>query len=374
MYKKKGGDSDYKELYSRRFMGLIIVALGIISFLLVRPLISVILSSIILAYAFYPIYERVRFYLKSENASAAIVALLIILLIALPFFFLANSLRLEVADTVTDIYLRIRQTGQGASGPIIGKVCNESEGFVCSLIGYFNEITASQEVRTYISKIDERISTWFIDFTSNMILSVIRLMVNFFIMLFIVFYLFKDGRRIITEFEDVLPIKSSHKKRIVDKFSSVVSGVIYGVTAVAVIQGVCASIGFYIFGVSSPLVWGLAIAVAAMIPLLGPIVIWLPLALGLLISGYSTRNSGLIIRGFGVLLYGALIINSIDNFVIPKIIGGRGRVHPVIVLLGIIGGLKLFGFIGLVMGPLLLSLFITFLRLYYEESIGLIVG
>jgi len=190
-------------------------------------------------------------------------------------------------------------------------------------------------------------------------------------MVFIMFFLLRDGKDIANKVKRLLPLKKHYQKRVFEKSKEVTFAVVYGHLSVALIQGALGGIGFLILGVSSPLLWGLVMAFAALIPFVGTPLVWLPVALFRIFNGFSTGNNSLLLNGILLFLYGALIVSTIDNFLKPKIIGDKAEVHPILVLLGVLGGLKLFGIIGIVIGPVILAIFKIAIRIYEEER-GLI--
>jgi predicted PurR-regulated permease PerM len=128
----------------------------------------------------------------------------------------------------------------------------------------------------------------------------------------------------------------------------------------AIIQGTLGTLGLLIFGVSNWLFWGAIMIVTAFIPLLGTPVIWVPAALSLIFGGHTAR-------GIGLLIYGGTLVMNIDNFLRPKLMAGRTKIHPVLILIGVLGGLRVFGFVGLLAGPLVLALLVAFIK-FYEHS------
>jgi predicted PurR-regulated permease PerM len=137
---------------------------------------------------------------------------------------------------------------------------------------------------------------------------------------------------------------------------------------IAVIQGTLGGIGFFIFGLPTPLLWGLVMTFAALVPYIGTSIIWIPASLMLIFNGYVEGSTTLVVRGFLFMLYSALIVGTIDNILKPKIIGSKGGLHPVLVLLGVVGGLKFMGFIGVVIGPILFAILVAFIKIYEEEK------
>ena len=144
--------------------------------------------------------------------------------------------------------------------------------------------------------------------------------------------------------------------------------VIYGSIIIAIIQGTLGGIGFAIFGVPSPLLWGVVMIFASLIPYIGSSIIWFPAALMLIFNGYFNSEINPIIKGILLILYGILIVGTADNILKPKIIGDKGGLHPVLVLLGVVGGLSFLGFIGMFVGPIILAMLVVFIKIYEEEK------
>ena len=147
--------------------------------------------------------------------------------------------------------------------------------------------------------------------------------------------------------------------------------IVYGSIVVALIQGTLGGIGFWIVGIPSPILWGILMSLFALIPMVGTGIIWVPASLGMAAYGYLSGDTVMVWKAIGLFIYGVFVIAGIDNVLKPKIIGERAHVHPVIILLGVLGGLKFFGIVGFAVGPLILAIFITFLEIYeYEKKRG----
>ena len=176
------------------------------------------------------------------------------------------------------------------------------------------------------------------------------------------FYLFKDGEKVVKDIKEVMPLRVEYKERLFKRVGNVSYAILYGHVVTALIQGVVGTIGLLIIGVKSALLWGLVMMIFALVPFVGTPIVWIPLGLIEFISGNPAK-------GILVLLYGALVISSIDNIIKPRIIGKKAQVHPVLILLGVLGGIKMFGFVGLMFGPLLLALLLVLLDLYQVDRV-----
>lgn len=131
--------------------------------------------------------------------------------------------------------------------------------------------------------------------------------------------------------------------------------------------GFVAIIGFYIFGFPFPIFWGVMVAFFSLIPPVGTAIIWVPASLYMVLTGYLTQDYITMAKGVGLFVYGVLIISTIDNILRIKIIQAKADVHPLIVIAGVIGGVNLFGIVGLFLGPILLSLLITYFETFRER-------
>ena len=204
---------------------------------------------------------------------------------------------------------------------------------------------------------------------SNLLFSIPLFILDMFIVLFVMFFLFRDGKILIDKIERIMPLKDKYRKHVFKKLNNMAYAVIYGSIIIAIIQGTLGGIGFLIFGLSSPLLWGVVMIFASLIPYIGSSIIWFPAAILLIIDGYINPESSTLIKGILLLLYGIFIVGTIDNILKPKIIGDKAGIHPVLVLLGVVGGLSFLGFVGIIIGPIILAMLVTFIDIYEEETV-----
>jgi predicted PurR-regulated permease PerM len=180
------------------------------------------------------------------------------------------------------------------------------------------------------------------------------------ILYFILYFMLVNIRRMEKSMYNYLPLKENNVDRLLLEVRSMVFSNAVGIPLIAVIQGVIALVGYFIFGVPNAMFWFVITCFMAMLPLVGSAIIWLPLATFLLINGQKWQ-------GIGLIIYCGVLVSSADNifrFMLQKKIG---NVHPLVTILGVIVGVRLFGFIGLIFGPLLISMFILLLRIYHNE-------
>jgi predicted PurR-regulated permease PerM len=138
---------------------------------------------------------------------------------------------------------------------------------------------------------------------------------------------------------------------------------VMGQIVVGLVQGFLAWLAFVFLGVPNPVLWGFVTAIISIIPLLGAVIVWLPITIYLFILGYTT---GVYWKAIALFIFGSCVISTIDNILKPKIVGDRARIHPLIILFGILGGIQLVGIPGILIGPMILTLFDVVLEMFRE--------
>ncbi len=191
--------------------------------------------------------------------------------------------------------------------------------------------------------------------TSNLL----NLVFYFFLMLIVVFYMFMDGERFMQYIYDLSPLKDEHNRKLFEKFNDMAGAVLIGNGLGGLIQGGSGGLLFWSLGLNSPFLWGVVMGFLAFLPIVGIGVVMLPAALFFLLKG--SLGKGLFIVGFyAVLSWGVEYIFK------PKLVGDRVAMHPLIVFFAIIGGLKLYGILGIIYGPLIATLFLTLSDIYFS--------
>ncbi|UZO81106.1 AI-2E family transporter [Aquimarina sp. ERC-38] len=180
------------------------------------------------------------------------------------------------------------------------------------------------------------------------------------IMYFLLYYMFTNRSQLRESLFEYIPINTDNLKIIGKESQKMVRSNALGIPTVAIVQGIVALIGFLIFGIKDPFFWFVIVTVGSMIPFVGTIIGILPVFI-------LTHSSGEIFRAWGILIYGLVIVGSSDNIVRLYVLRKLDNVHPIITLIGVIVGVPLFGFIGLIFGPLLISLFLIVVQIYKSE-------
>jgi predicted PurR-regulated permease PerM len=175
--------------------------------------------------------------------------------------------------------------------------------------------------------------------------------------LLMLFFLLRDGGRLKKELRPISPFSEEQEHQIFDHLERTIKGALQAVVVVPVIQGILAMIGFVMFGVPSPLVWGTAVILAATVPLAGSPLAWMPACVYLFLNGATAPAIGLVV-------YCTVVVSGSDNVVKPLLLRGSARIHPLLGFLSIIGGVLAFGVFGFLIGPVVLSLVLSAIRIY----------
>jgi predicted PurR-regulated permease PerM len=314
----------------------LLIILTIITFLIIKPYITAILTSIILAYIFYPLHKRLYQKIKFKSLSAILIIILATLIFLIPFIFISQTLTQEVYNLYKSGQIpAILETVQSAIGE-------------------------NPTLSIYIDDAIRKATSYLTSYLSDFILSLPSRILDLFIIIFVMFFLLKDYEKIKENFQKVKIIKNHYKEKFISQFRAVTNSIIYGWFIVALVQGFLGGLAFFIFGISNPVFWGIAMAILSLLPYVGATIVWLPGGLWLIYTDSTTK-------GILLLLYGTLIIATSDNLIRAYIIGKKTRMHTAIIFLGIIGGLKFIGLIGIVIGPLVLSWFLLAIKIYIDE-------
>lgn len=190
------------------------------------------------------------------------------------------------------------------------------------------------------------------------------LAVDVFLMAVSTYYFFLDGRRLYADGARLVPIERRYVDDFAKEFKDVAYAILYGNSATALIQGALGLIGLLVAGVPHPVVWAAAMTAAALIPVGGTAIVWLPLSAVLLLLGKVPQ-------GLFLLAWGALVVSTVDNLVRPKICGSRMALHPLLVFLSMFGGLAVFGLMGLLIGPLIACISMAMVRIYRRDFLGI---
>lgn len=331
----------------------IILILFYLFYRVMSPFLFTIAWAMVLSITFYPAYKIILRHLKKPWAASILSLIMILVIIIGPFSYISGAL----VNEITDVYSRLEMNGFDSiislkNHPRITEFFDSISSHKL-LQGFDLRQGAVTTLKSVSSSIAEHISSIF----TNALL----LIINFIIMCMTIFYFFKDGASIAGYIKKLLPFSDKQKDRLEERVRELVVAAIYGGLAVAVAQGILGGIAFWLFDLPSPVFWGTAMAILSLVPLFGCTTIWLPAGIFLILSGSYAK-------GIGFLVYCILLITTIDNIIKPLVIGGRTKLHTLLVFFSVLGGINFLGFLGFILGPLITVLCLSLLEIYTFED------
>ena len=344
------------------FFVLIFIFLFFLFYQVLQPFLISLLWAGILALILYPVYERLKIILKNKSGvSSLIMTFLTVCIIVIPLILITASLSIETFD----IYKSAQSTGEFEKlGHIAQKFTklDTLKDFVPS--GILEKVVENfdlgqLDLQEIVIKGVGNASNYLLGKFQDIARNLASFIFNFVIMVFALFFFFRDGKEICEELLSLIPMKESEKIKISAIFSKTIDAVIMGSLVIAIVQGLLVGLIFWVLGISYPVIAGAVSFVLSFLPIIGPVVVWAPVGIYFLFTGS-------IVKGIILLLFGALVISTVDNVLRPLIIGGRVKLPTLFLLLSIIGGIQYFGFSGIVLGPVLLAVFISFIEIYKQ--------
>ncbi len=330
-----------EDVYFRKIMTtIILIVLVILSFLLLKPILLSIIVGLILAFIFNPVYNWFYKITKFKNLSVVLVCLLLILLIGLPLWFLTPIF----IDQLFKFYFSIQQID-----------------FVAPFEGIFPSLFALEGFSEIIKSVLDSSITKIINSIANS-LSINNLMGYFLkslVVFFTFFFVLRDKEQLVSYIKSLLPFSKNIEKKLFESSRDITSSVLYGQIIIGILQGLLVGVGFLIFKVPNALFITLLACLAGIFPVIGTAIIWVPVVIYLLIAANT-------FSAFGVIIFG-LVSSSLDNLIRPIIVSKKTQLSSSLILIGMIGGLFLFGILGFILGPLIIAYLLIILEVYRDK-------
>lgn len=340
----------------RLFVVALLVIISLAFALLVEPFFGAIVWAVVVAVLFQPVYRKISGWLFPRvNLAAFLTVILVILLVIVPAILLGMALMQEATSAYASI-----QAGEFDFGGAFLAFQNSLPVWAknqLAALGYGDLETVRPQIEEAVgSSLEFLIAQAF-----NVGQGAFRFMLALGVMLYLTFFLLRDGRMLAGQIEHVVPLSESKSRILIDKFFIVILATIKGSFVVALLQGTLGGFIFWMLDIRGALLWAVSMAIFSLIPAIGTGFIWVPVAVYLIVTGS-------IWQGVVLILAGIFLISMIDNLVRPILVGRDTRMPDYVVLISTLGGLQLFGFNGIVIGPLLAALFIAVWRIFAEMN------
>ena len=328
-------------------------------FVIVRPFLEAILWSMLLAFLLSPAQRAVTGLLGGR---APLAAILLTVLTAVVLIAPGPLLAVAFARQARELFARgqklVAESGIAGAGdlleiPIVSRVIRWAETMA--------PVSADQ-IHDWLASGAQALLQGLVAVSGAFVVGALNALVGLGITLFLLFFFLRDGDRMVATAVGLIPMAAERRSHLVDHIAAVIRAVVFGSLLTALVQGLLVGVGFAVVGLPSPVVFGAVAAVAALVPLIGTALVWVPAAGVLFLQGRWV--AGLFLLGWSV-----AVVSSADNVVRPLFISGRAQISTLPVFLGLLGGVSAFGPIGLVVGPVVVALTLALLR-FAEESRG----
>lgn len=346
--------------YARTFALVTVLLLGLAFYQIIEPFIGPLLWAAFLTFLFHPLHVRLTRRLGSRpQTSALLLTLLIFILFIGPLTALSAAFAAQAGDLLRFVQSTVADQARSNvsnlhSVPVLGPALEWAETT-------FSIDTA--QVRGWFSTGAQRILQTIASLGGKVFLGAIGTVIGFALMIFVLFFFLRDGAAMWNIVRELIPMSEPAKQRLFDHLAAVTRAVVYGSGLTALLQGALVAIAFAIIGLPSPVVFGVITALAALLPFAGSGVVWIPATI---VLGVQQRWGAALF----ILIWGALLVSLVDNFVRPLLVSGRAEVGTLTVFIGVLGGISAFGTIGLILGPVILALIIALLRFTLEVRRG----
>ena len=331
---------------------LLVGALGV-AFWLFRPFLQPLASATVIAIGFYPLFLAVSRIVRGPNKAALLATFTVLLIFVLPAVLVASAAGGELIKAAR--YFGDRSTQEGGAVAYLG----EKQQSALRWLGKYVDLEQLHMEET-LGNLPGQVSKVLLAVGSHLVGGLAGFAGNAILTFLVLFFLFRDGNATIDNVISILPLSRDQALRLLRGIRDSVVANLYGILAVGIAQGLLTGTALAILRVPSALLLGLATAVSSLIPFVGTMLVWLPAAIYLIATGHLWK-------GIILMVWGSAVVGTIDNIIRPLVIGSRVELHPLLLLFSLLGGLQVFGFIGIFIGPVVISVIAALIRLLREE-------
>ena len=320
---------------------------------LLLPFMAILVLGAVVAGLFYPLY---RFILTNPKLKATwaslITCICIFFVLFVPIVFFVGSL----AQQAFGLY-------QMAKNAVISEQINSllTDTHILekanTYLSHYHIVLTGDELKTATSEVVKFVAFYLYQQSKAIASNTLAFVVSFFLMLMVIYFLLKDGERLVAYIVDLSPLPSDQEHLLIDKFKQMAGAVLIGNGVGGFVQGVMGGLLFWVFGFQAAFFWGVIMGLLAFVPIIGIGIVLVPAAIYLFLKGR------LAVSIFFIVFYLVLSV-SVDNLFKPKLVGKQVKIHPLLVFFSIIGGLNLFGILGIIYGPLIVTGFLTLADIY----------
>ena len=335
------------------FLLALLVGSLTLAFWIFRPFLQPIAFAIVIAIGFYPLYVGVSRIVRGPNKSALLATFIVLLIFILPALLIASAAGGELIKAAR--YFGDRSTEQGGA---VAYLADKQQSALRWLAKYVN--VEELPLEDAIANLPAQVSKVLLAVGTHLVGGLAGFAGDAILTFLILFFLFRDATAAIQSVTSVLPLTRDQAAHLLVGIRDSIVANLYGILAVGLAQGLLTGAALAVLRVSSALLLGLATAFCSLIPIVGTALVWLPTSIYLMATGHLWK-------GIILIVWGTAVVGTIDNIIRPLVIGRRVELHPLLLLFALLGGLQVFGFIGIFVGPVVISIIAALINLLREE-------
>jgi predicted PurR-regulated permease PerM len=334
------------------FVLLLVVAVTALFLAVTWPFFKPLLLGALLAGLFHPLYRWITRLLGGRASLGAAVTLLVLLVLGLGPISAFLGIVLQQALTMSDQAIPWLSQHVGAASTF-----NVNEWLVQKFPALTKYIPSQEQLLEQVGNAAKTAGAFLVSFASRMTATTAAFLLNLFVMLYAMFFFFKDGHKILERIFYYTPLSDEDEARMLTQLASITRATVKGTLVIGVIQGALAGIAFWAAGIEGAALWGTIMTILSIIPGIGAPLVWVPVVIFLYVNGqYLTATL--------LLVWCGAVVATIDNFLRPVLVGRDAKMPDLLILIGTLGGLFLFGPIGFIVGPIVCGLFLTVWDIY----------
>ena len=318
---------------------------------IVSPFIDVIVWAVALVIVFYPLYEAIQRKTKRPGLSALLTLVAVIALVVVPILLVGSAAVSQLSTAASSTQASVQEL---MAHPYDNRWVEKVTGIASRYVD-LDQVFSHQNLQSLAT----RVSQVLVQGTVGIVGGAVGFVAKLFFVLFTMFYLFRDAPLAVSRLQDMLPMSRVRSEEVLRHIREVINASVYGVVAIAMLQGVLGGFMLWVLGVPSSLLLGVLMGIFSMVPVVGGALVWVPSVIVLLITGHMTK--AIVLATWCV-----IVVGTVDNFLRPKLVGGRTQMHDLMIFFSVLGGVQVFGMMGLLLGPVVFAITFALLTVFRE--------
>ncbi|MBZ5661626.1 MAG: AI-2E family transporter [Acidobacteriia bacterium] len=311
-------------------------------YLIAKPFLGPVMIAVMLAIVFYPLHARMQPIFRLPSVAATLSTVFVMVIVTIPIVVLGISVSQELHAVIQSL-----REQSGPQGGLIPYLAQLGETLLIRLRNYAN-LLPNVDLHAAFLRSAEQASSYLLSIGASAVTNLLSFALDTVVVFVCLFFFFREGRSIRQGLSAMLPLSTDQTERLFTGISETMIANLYGGLAVGAAQGLLTGLSFWVLGMSAPILWALVTALASLVPVVGSALVWVPASILLILSGHW-------VKAIILLAWGTAVVGQVDVVVRPYVVSAHVKVHTLLVFFALLGGVEAFGIIGIIVGPVVLS-------------------